>query len=199
MLFYVRDRKSIAPRKPVDIVKEDNMKSNVTGNRDSSILNHVLKEYTNGPVENKFCGKPLTAEDQKNSPNADPSRISCMKDALVQQKNSVILAESLTPSKKPVSDSPGGLSFAKSEPECLSSLDHSGKDNNLHSNLKCLAAPDGEKNNMFSGNAVEPTFIHPQTSTGKHATDGTSQSQEVNNSIYFQYPLFTKLVLFQFY
>lgn len=109
MLFYVRDRKNIVPRKPVDIAKKENMKTNVNGNRESSTSNHVLKEYPNGTVENK-------AE----------------KGALVLQKHSVILAENLIQSKRHGSelsskaqaqnDSPDGLSVAKSELGCLSSL-----------------------------------------------------------------------------
>lgn len=109
MLFYVRDRKSIVPRKPVDIAKKENMKTNLNVNRESSTSNHVLQEYPNGTIENK-------AE----------------KDALVLQKHNVILAESLMQSKRHGSelsskaqaqnDSPDGLSVAKSELGCLSSL-----------------------------------------------------------------------------
>ncbi|CAL0307069.1 unnamed protein product [Lupinus luteus] len=66
MLFYVRDRKSIVPRKPVDIAKKENMKVNLNANRDSSTSHQLLKAVTNGPVDNKSC---LTAEGQKKLSN----------------------------------------------------------------------------------------------------------------------------------
>lgn len=178
MLFYVRDRKSIVPRKPVDIAKKENMKTNLNVNRESSTSNHVLKEYPNGTVENK-------AE----------------KGALVLQKHSVILAENLIQSKRHGSelsseaqaqkDSPDGLSVAKSELGCLSSLDHSGKDYSLPHNLKSLAAPVGEKNNLRYENVISkegikdspsivPSSTNPQN--GELTTDGKCQSPKVHNS-----------------
>ncbi|KAH1262658.1 Ubiquitin carboxyl-terminal hydrolase 23 [Glycine max] len=178
MLFYVRDRKNIVPRKPVDIAKKENMKTNVNGNRESSTSNHVLQEYPNGTIENK-------AE----------------KDALVLQKHNVILAESLMQSKRHGSelsskaqaqnDSPDGLSVAKSELGCLSSLDHSGKDYSLPHNLKSLAAPVGEKNNLRYENVISkegikdspsivPSSTNPQN--GELTTDGKCQSPKVHNS-----------------
>ncbi|KAL3034360.1 hypothetical protein AAZX31_02G189600 [Glycine max] len=176
MLFYVRDRKNIVPRKPVDIAKKENMKTNVNGNRESSTSNHVLQEYPNGTIENK-------AE----------------KDALVLQKHNVILAESLMQSKRHGSelsskaqaqnDSPDGLSVAKSELGCLSSLDHSGKDYSLPHNLKSLAAPVGEKNNLRYENVISkegikdspsivPSSTNPQN--GELTTDGKCQSPKKN-------------------
>ncbi|XP_027329426.1 ubiquitin carboxyl-terminal hydrolase 23 isoform X2 [Abrus precatorius] len=197
MLFYVRDRKSILPRKPADIAKKENMKSNVNGNRDSSTSNHVLREYPNGLAENKFCGEPsLTAEAEKNISNVDSSRAYFLKDAQVQQKNSVILTESLIQSKKPVSelsskaqeqkDFPVGLSVAKSELGCLSSSDHCRKDS-----VKCLAKPVGDKLNMCNENAISeegskdslsmvPISTNPQNFG--LTIDGKSQSLEHGTS-----------------
>lgn len=201
MLFYVRDKKSITPRKPVNIAKEEISKTNVIGSRYPSTPTNALKDYPNGHVENKFCGVPLTAETQKNLLNADPSRIS---DALIQQKNSGILAKSLMHNETPVSErtskeltqmnSSDELPVAKSELECLSSLDHSGKDN-VSGNQKCLVAPAGDKPNLFTEDTllkegvdsplVEPIVSNPQTFIGKHASDRTSPSDEVSLSKYF--------------
>ncbi|OIW19497.1 hypothetical protein TanjilG_06952 [Lupinus angustifolius] len=103
MLFYVRDRKGIVPRKPVDIAKQENMKLNVNANRDSSTSNQVLKEVTNGPMENKSCESCLITEPQKNMSNVGSTRVPFMKDAIVQQKNNLILPESLVQSEKLVS------------------------------------------------------------------------------------------------
>ncbi|XP_020229160.1 ubiquitin carboxyl-terminal hydrolase 23 isoform X2 [Cajanus cajan] len=198
MLFYVRDRKSIVPKKPVDLAKKENMKTNVNGNRESSTSNHVLKVYPNGIAENKLCSEPLTAEAEKKMSHVDSSRDSFMKDALVPQKQGVTLAENLMQSKKHGSelssktqiqaynDSPGGLSLAKSEHECLSSLDHSRKDHSLPSNnLKCLTAPLGEKVNLCNRNVISkegikgspsivPSSANPQTC--ELPTDGKSES-----------------------
>ncbi|KAL2572451.1 hypothetical protein AAZV13_17G068400 [Glycine max] len=177
MLFYVRDRKSIVPRKPVDIAKKENMKTNLNVNRESSTSNHVLKEYPNGTVENK-------AE----------------KGALVLQKHSVILAENLIQSKRHGSelsseaqaqkDSPDGLSVAKSELGCLSSLDHSGKDYSLPHNLKSLAAPVGKNNlrneNVFSKEGIKdspsivPSSTNPQNV--ELTTEWKSQSLKLGTS-----------------
>ncbi|WJX88737.1 ubiquitinyl hydrolase 1 [Trifolium repens] len=200
MLFYVRDRKSVAPSKPVDIPKEENVKTNVIGSRYSSTSNTALKDYPNGHVENKFCVEPsLTAETQKNMLNADTSRVSCANNAQVQQKNSFILAKSLIHSEIPVSEltskeltqknSSVGLSFAKPELECLSSLDHSGKDK-VPCNQKCLDAPAVDLPNLLNKNAVlegvdsslkEQTMSNPQSFIGQNVSDKTSQSQKKNS------------------
>ncbi|KAK7329937.1 hypothetical protein VNO77_24119 [Canavalia gladiata] len=190
MLFYVRDRKSIVPRKPSDIINKENMKTNVNGNRDSSTSNHVLKEYPNGPAENGFCSGPsLTAEAKKNVSNVDSSKVPFMKDSLVQQKQSVRLPESLMQSKKPVSEPSSKAQSQKDSPEakselgCLSSLDHAGKDNNLpNNNLKCLATPTADKISMCNENGISREGIKDSLSmvpttnprTYELATDGKS-------------------------
>ncbi|RDX64082.1 Ubiquitin carboxyl-terminal hydrolase 23, partial [Mucuna pruriens] len=185
MLFYVRDRKSIVPRKPVDIVKKEN--------RESSTSSHVLKEYPNGTAKNKFCSESsLTAEAEKKMSNVDASRASFIK--------GVISAENLMQSKKHGSelssnaqaqkDSPDGPPLAKSELGCLSSLDHSGKDYSLpNNNLKSLAPPVGEKVNLCNENVISkegikdsssivPSSTNPQTC--ELATDGKSESLKKN-------------------
>ncbi|KAF7806524.1 ubiquitin carboxyl-terminal hydrolase 23 [Senna tora] len=97
MLFYVRDIKSLVPRKPVDILKE-NMKADVNANgiRASSTLNRGLDELVqNGPAETRFSGAfSTTAEAPKNSSNVDSLKVSLLKDVSVQQGNSLIVAES---------------------------------------------------------------------------------------------------------
>ncbi|CAJ2649580.1 unnamed protein product [Trifolium pratense] len=200
MLFYVRDRKSVAPSKPVDIPKEVNVKTNVIGSRYPT-SNNALKDYPDGHVENKLCVEPsLTAETQKNTLNADPSRVSCANNALVQQKNSFILAKGLMHSETPVSEltskelaqknSTVDVSFAKSELECLSSLDHPGKDK-VPCNQKCLDATADDRPNLFNKNAFlkegvgsplkEPAISNPQTLIGQNVRDRTSQSQKMNS------------------
>ncbi|KAK7265092.1 hypothetical protein RJT34_32708 [Clitoria ternatea] len=201
MLFYVRDRKTIVPRKAVDIAMKENMKTNVNGNRDPSTSTHVLKEYPNGPAGNKFCSESsLTAKAEKSMSNVDSSRASSsIKDDLVQQKHNVMLSESVMPSKKPIpelsskaqaqKDSPDGLSVAKTALEGSSALNPSGKDCSLPNNLQCLTAPVGDKINGCNKNEVSKestkdslstvlTSINSQTC--ELATDGKSHSLEKN-------------------
>ncbi|CAK8564304.1 unnamed protein product [Lathyrus sativus] len=201
MLFYVRDRKSIAPKKPDVIAKEENVTTNVIGNRCPLTSNDALNDYPNGQVENMFCGdSSLTADTQKNLINVDSSRVSCENDALVQQKDSDILVENLMNSKTPVSEltskeqtqktSSDEPSVAISELECLSSLDHSRKDNDPCIQ-KSLDAPVVDRPNQFNENAIskvcvdsptiEPTVSSPLNFPGRPASDKTSQSQEKNS------------------
>ena len=44
MLFYVRDRKNIVPKKPVDIAQKENMKANVNANKAALNSNQALKK-----------------------------------------------------------------------------------------------------------------------------------------------------------
>ncbi|CAJ1944826.1 unnamed protein product [Sphenostylis stenocarpa] len=200
MLFYVRDRKSIVSRKSVDIAKKESIKNNVNGIKESSTLCNVLKECLNVPGENKFCTEPfLTAEAGKRMSNDDDSsRASSMKDDQVMQKHSDMLGENLMQSKKHGSehsskaqtqDSPDGLSVAKSELGCLSSFDHSGKDDSVPHNLKCLAAPVGEKKIWSNDNPLSkedgnrasvPSSTNPQTC--ELATNGKYHSLKLGTS-----------------
>lgn len=198
MLFYVRDRKSIAPRKPDVTAKEENVMANVIGNRCSSTSNNAL-------MENNICtDASLTADTKKKLINADSSRISSDIEALVQQKHSDILVENLMNSKTPVSEltskehtqktSSDEPSVAKSELTCLSSLDHCGKDNDSCIQ-KHVDSPAADRPNLFNENSIlkacvdspviEPTMSNPQIFSGKHTSDKTSQSQEVSDSKYF--------------
>lgn len=202
MLFYVRDRESIVPRKPVDIAKKENVKSNVNGNKESSTSSHVLMEYPNVPAENKFC-----TEVEKKMSNVDSLGTSCMNDSHVPQNCSVILVEnqmqskkheSEPPSKAQTQDSPDGLAVAKAGHGCLSSLGQSEKDYSLCSNLKSLSTLVGEKNNLCNENVISkegiidsPSLVASSTNLqiSELASDGKSQSMKVNNSILFSISL----------
>ncbi|BAT76182.1 hypothetical protein LR48_Vigan01g244600 [Vigna angularis] len=195
MLFYVRDRESIVPRKPVDIAKKENVKSNVNGNKESSTSSHVLMEYPNVPAENKFCN-----EVEKKMSNVDSLGASSMNDSHVLQNRSVILVENLMqskkhesepPSKAQTQDSPDGLAVAKAGHGCLSSLGQSEKDYSLHSNQKSLSALVGEKINLCNENVISkegitdspslvPSSTNPQTY--ELASDGKSQSMKLGTS-----------------
>ncbi|KAI5387522.1 hypothetical protein KIW84_073578 [Lathyrus oleraceus] len=85
------------------IAKEENVATNVIGNRCSLSSNNALNNHPNGQVKNKFCGNvSFTADTQKNLINADySSRVSCENDALVQQKDSDSLVEKLNEQQDP--------------------------------------------------------------------------------------------------
>lgn len=55
MLFYVRDRTNVAPRKPINIAQKENSNAILIGKRSFSMLNQNPKEQTqNGPGEKKL-------------------------------------------------------------------------------------------------------------------------------------------------
>lgn len=86
MLFYVRDRRNLVPRKtPTDLSQKENLTANANGNRTSSAFNQGLKETVkNGPVENQLSGATTaTAVTQKDASNVGPSMAPLMKEASV--------------------------------------------------------------------------------------------------------------------
>ena len=92
MLFYVRDRRNTAPRKPIDILQRDNLKANVNG---KSIFNQNPKERVQtGPVENKLCASGTSAAmTQKDTVNGGLSKETIMKKVPSQQNYVQLMAE----------------------------------------------------------------------------------------------------------
>lgn len=102
MLFYVRDRRNIVPRKmPADVAQKENFKATANGNKISSTFNQGLKETVkNGPVENPLSGATsATALTRKDASNVGPSMTPLMKEASVKKNNSLIMTESLVVKK----------------------------------------------------------------------------------------------------
>ncbi|XP_022754516.1 ubiquitin carboxyl-terminal hydrolase 23-like isoform X2 [Durio zibethinus] len=93
MLFYVRDRRNNAPRKPIDILQRENLKANVNG---KSIFNQNLKEHVQtGPVENKLCAAGNSAAmPQKDAFNGGLAKEPIMKEVPSQQNTVQLMAES---------------------------------------------------------------------------------------------------------
>lgn len=183
MLFYVRDIKSLGPRKPVDIAKQENMKMNVNANgvRTSSSLNQGLKKLIqNGPAETRFSGAfSSTAEAPKNTSSVDSSKVSLSKDVSVQQGNKLILAESLMQGIKPLSGPSSQTQSQKDSQERISGKDH------CHHNVKVLVAPAAEDVSRCNENGISKedqdslsiaSRVHDQkNSAAKHVTSETSQ------------------------
>lgn len=44
MLFYVRDRRTVVPKKPVDVALKENIKASTNLNRTGSVVNRGLKD-----------------------------------------------------------------------------------------------------------------------------------------------------------
>ncbi|KGN61042.1 ubiquitin carboxyl-terminal hydrolase 23 [Cucumis sativus] len=78
MLFYVRDRRKVVPKKPVDVVLKDNMKPSTNLNRTDSIVNRGLKvnHVQNCKIEKKLNGlfNDELIKESKDSSNVGPSK-----------------------------------------------------------------------------------------------------------------------------
>ncbi|KAK4858338.1 hypothetical protein QYF36_014881 [Acer negundo] len=104
MLFYVRDRKNIAPKKPIDVVHKENLKANVIGNNTSSILSQQSKGHPQScPTEKRLNGANLSATlRQKGAVNSALSKETPVKEAFSQPTNERILVERSVSKKDPL-------------------------------------------------------------------------------------------------
>ncbi|XVF48418.1 hypothetical protein PTKIN_Ptkin03bG0188600 [Pterospermum kingtungense] len=117
MLFYVRDRRNIAPRKPMDIVQRDNFKANVNG---KSIFNQNPKELVQtGPVENPSAVMP-----RKDTSNGGLSKETIIKEVPSQQNTEQLMAESSVLKKESILPSSDLPSLKSSSQASSSNLVH---------------------------------------------------------------------------
>ncbi|XP_059635606.1 ubiquitin carboxyl-terminal hydrolase 23 [Cornus florida] len=95
MLFYFRDRKIFAPKKPFNIVKKDNLPMNAMGNKAHSSSSKNLKEMIhNIPIEKKLNGAVSSAAvDQRGALNACAAKVTMEKEASAQKINGPMMAE----------------------------------------------------------------------------------------------------------
>ncbi|XP_038889715.1 ubiquitin carboxyl-terminal hydrolase 23 isoform X2 [Benincasa hispida] len=78
MLFYVRDRRKVVPKKPVDVALKENMRTSTNLNRTDSIVNRDLKDnrVQNCTFEKKL-NEPINdglIKESKDSSNEGPSK-----------------------------------------------------------------------------------------------------------------------------
>ncbi|OMO90917.1 Peptidase C19, ubiquitin carboxyl-terminal hydrolase 2 [Corchorus olitorius] len=101
MLFYVRDRRNPAPRKPIDVLQKDNLKANMNG---KSVLNqNPKKQVQNGAVENKLCASGTSAGmTNRDTVNGDLSKETIKKEVPSQRNNVQLVAESSVLSQESV-------------------------------------------------------------------------------------------------
>lgn len=119
MLFYVRDRRNTAPRKPMDIVQRDNLKANVNG---KSIFNQNPKEHVQtGPVENSSAAMP-----RKDTSNGGLSKETIMKEVPSHQNTELPMAESSVLKKEPILPSSNFPLLKNSSQVSASNLVHGG-------------------------------------------------------------------------
>ncbi|XVE97473.1 hypothetical protein REPUB_Repub03eG0022800 [Reevesia pubescens] len=123
MLFYVRDRRNAAPRKPVDILQRDNLKANVNG---KSIFNQNPKEHVQtGPVQNKLCALGTSAAmPQKDTINGGLSKETIMKEVPSRQNTVQLMAESSVLKKESVLPSSNVPLLKDSSQASVSNLVH---------------------------------------------------------------------------
>ncbi|KAJ6355270.1 hypothetical protein OIU77_005789 [Salix suchowensis] len=125
MLFYVRDRKNVVARKPVDVVKKESMKATLGSN----FANLVAKQFSKEHMDNGLIGNRLesanssAAVNKKNASSAVTSSEIYPKEALFQQNNRQKLLKvhpALETSRVPLAFPSEGASLANSElRECM--------------------------------------------------------------------------------
>ncbi|KAI9125580.1 hypothetical protein K1719_002998 [Acacia pycnantha] len=195
MLFYVRDRKNILPKKPVDIAQKENMKVNVSASKASIYSNQALKKelVLTGSAE-KLLSNTSSTEAQKSSLNIAPNqqRHSPLKeDRLIQNKQSVSEPQNkqsvseLCPLPLAQKESSELLSVAKPEPEGLLPSVESVNNSCTH-NMKNLVASATDFINKGKENGVSkedvkdtpslaPYVCNPEKAASQPVTDETSQ------------------------
>ncbi|XVE53659.1 hypothetical protein DITRI_Ditri03aG0020700 [Diplodiscus trichospermus] len=173
MLFYVRDRRNTAPKKPSDILQRDNLKANVNGR---SGFNQNSKEHMQtGPVENKLCALGTSpAMSQKDTVNGGLSKDTIMKE-VSSQKNYAQLTEEGSLLKESILPSSSVPLLEHSSQASASSLVHG---ENLHPSL-CSAVGNAGSSNIEKSTVtvtVSPNCGDLQNShTDKIATKETLQ------------------------
>ncbi|KAL6275001.1 hypothetical protein ACE6H2_025693 [Prunus campanulata] len=110
MLFYVRDRRNIIPRKPVEVARKENFNS--AGFKNRSTNNQGSKELVqNVSVEGRSSGLASSVVAiQKDESNIVPPMVPLLKEASVKCQ---IMAEKMVPMKESVSESIPKVSLSK--------------------------------------------------------------------------------------
>ncbi|XP_009366168.1 ubiquitin carboxyl-terminal hydrolase 23 [Pyrus x bretschneideri] len=107
MLFYVRDRRNIIPRKPVEVARKENFNANGAGLKTPSTNNQGSKvPIQNGSVEGRSSG-PSSSIVVTQKSIIVPPMVPLLKDASV---NCQAMTENMVPMKEPVSESSPSLS-----------------------------------------------------------------------------------------
>lgn len=109
MLFYVRDRRNIIPRKPVDVTQKEYFKSNVAGNKIAPTDNNLSKEPIQKNLVERRSSELVSSIAQKDASTIVP-RVPHLKESSVNQNNGHIVTE---PKKEPVSKSFSKASSSK--------------------------------------------------------------------------------------
>lgn len=118
MLFYVRDRKNIVPRKPIDVVQKENSKANVNGNKTCSIVSQPPKDHPQScPTQNGGHGADAAAR-HKPAVNGGLSKETHLKQVSVGPAQ--VLVERSVPKKDTLSEPSARAPLPKNPSEGLS-------------------------------------------------------------------------------
>ncbi|KAL9445537.1 hypothetical protein AB3S75_018520 [Citrus x aurantiifolia] len=203
MLFYVRDRKNIVPRKPTDIVQKENLKANVNGNKTCSIVSQPPKDHPQScPTQNGGHGTDSSAAARhKAAVNGGLSKETHLKSASVQPAR--VLVECSVPKKDTLSEPSARASLPKNPLEGLSipnadqgkSLQPSVLSNisndfphNTENNATAATAyvnyskeSGGSKNDMETSLATLPNCNETQTFASKLVNESSQKINLVSN------------------
>ncbi|KAF2313143.1 hypothetical protein GH714_009478 [Hevea brasiliensis] len=113
MLFYVRDRKNMASRKPVDVVQKENMKATAG----SDIANLVFKQSSKEPADNGSVGnRSLAAGSAATVNRKDPLNFGALKDILQKEGlNRPVISECLVTKSDPSAEPSASSINSKSD------------------------------------------------------------------------------------
>ncbi|KAF8393036.1 hypothetical protein HHK36_021277 [Tetracentron sinense] len=95
MLFYVRDRRNIAPKKPFDVVRKENTVAYSIGNKKCSVFAQVLEgTVQNGQIDRRLstadCSATVTRRDAL---GGGILKVPLLKEASVLKTNGLVMAE----------------------------------------------------------------------------------------------------------
>ena len=169
MLFYVRDRSNIVPRKPSNVALKENIKANERGTNVSSALNQVLKKpVQNGSIEVRSSSVASAAVVQKDVLSAVLSGKPISNERLNQPKSeqSIMASQLKDPSERlPPPKTPG---------QCLKTTEPPSN-NSVSSNLGIGAAT----------NATNVNELNEKGSSDKNSSVsvvGSSKFEEIQSS-----------------
>ncbi|XP_061990317.1 ubiquitin carboxyl-terminal hydrolase 23 isoform X1 [Rosa rugosa] len=112
MLFYVRDRRNIIPRKPVDVAQKEYFKPNGTVNKITPTDDHLSKE----PIRKiAVAGRSndLASTVAQKDASAIVPRVSHLKEASVNQNNGHIVGQNMVRKKEAISESSSKVSLSE--------------------------------------------------------------------------------------
>ncbi|XP_058114075.1 ubiquitin carboxyl-terminal hydrolase 23 isoform X2 [Magnolia sinica] len=190
MLFYVRDKRSSSPKKPLDVVRKENMAVNATGNKEIPVSAASPSKQTtqNGKMEKRFTSKcsdsisktdTLTSQGQPFSSPCTSLKDSVSKKVSASQASGLGMAERLqqfAPSKDPKFD-PSSRDSTPKEPSLKDpSVSGNTTEGPLTENgYKTTSLPD-DATVAKQSSKIDPGSVHRSSD---HNNNGSSKNSSV--------------------